>query len=415
MGKQITVLGAGSVGIGCAKHLLQRGWQVTMVDRREPARETSFGNAGVINASSFIPLNNTRLWRSLPAYLRNNKPHLRYRLRHVLTQFPWMFHFLRHATPAATEVTVAALSQLSNAALDEHKAFMQRAGNMHRLIERGWLKLFRQGNGLDPASIEAEWFRDAGISISTLDANAIRELEPVLAPIFNAGFLINDSSTVNNPGELLREYAAQFVADGGVLLQADVTAVRDAEGGGFILNTSTGEHRCEHLVVAAGPWSGDVLAGLGYRVRLGWERGYHQHFKLDGELPLTRTIHDVENAVIMSPMEAGVRITSGVELNHRDAPDNRSQLEQVIPLAREILPLGEPTPDPVWRGSRPTLPDSRPIIDRAPRHERLWLAFGHQHIGLMTGPVSGKLLAQLATGEQPDIDLTPFNARRWVR
>jgi len=113
-------------------------------------------------------------------------------------------------------------------------------------------------------------------------------------------------------------------------------------------------------------------------------------------------------------MDIGVRLTTGVELNHRDSASNFSQLEQVIPRAREAVSLGEPTEDPIWRGCRPTFPDSRPVIDRAPRHNNLWMAFGHQHIGLMSGPVTGKLLAQKIAGESTDIDLTPFSANRWV-
>jgi len=190
----------------------------------------------------------------------------------------------------------------------------------------------------------------------------------------------------------------------------------DSEGAnGFVLETEGGDLAADNLVVCAGPWSGSVLEWLGYRVMLQVERGYHQHFEQSGDKRLTRPLHDVDAGYIFAPMEPGLRLTTGVELQHRDAEPNHSQLQQVIPRAREAVDLGEPTADPVWMGCRPTFPDSRPVIDRAPAHENLWMAFGHQHIGLMSGPVTGKLLVQAICGEKTDIDLTPFAAGRWIR
>ncbi len=414
MGKSIAVLGAGSVGISTAIHLQQRGWDVTLIDRAEPASETSYGNAGVVNASSFVTLNNPALYKKLPAMLLNNTSYLRYNLPHVLKNLPWVFHFLKNANKQQTVQTAADLASLIEPALDEHKALMQRAGNMHRLAEVGWLKVFRQGAGFDPEGLEGQLYRRFGIAIDTLDAAAIRELEPSLAPIYGAGFLIRDSASVNNPGALLREYVQQFISDGGTLLNDDIQDL-SSTAEGFELQGNGGLHKYPHLVVAAGPWSADVLSMLGYKTQLGFERGYHQHYHLSEGASLGRSVHDVESGFIVGPMEIGVRITTGVELNHRDAESNHAQLEQVLPRVREALPIGEPTDDPIWRGCRPTFPDSKPVIDRAPRHDHLWLAFGHQHIGLMSGPVTGKLVAQLASGESTDIDLQPFSAQRWIQ
>lgn len=413
MNQPITVLGAGSVGVGTALHLQQRGWQVTLIDRAEPASATSYGNAGVINASSFVPLNNHSLWKSLPHYLKNNQPQVRYSWARIFKQFPWLFHFLKHANRRDATATSVALSQLCAPALDEHRALMQRAGNMHRLSQAGWLKVFRSENGFNTKGFDAELYERFGIGFQSLTSDEVYDLEPSLNRIFKSGFLLTDSAQVNNPGMLIKEYAQQFLADGGKLIKTNVSSVSH-DGMKFTLQADTPLHT-EHLVIAAGPWSADVLKTLGYNVMLGVERGYHQHFHPEGGAVLNRTFHDVDGGYIMAPMEAGIRITSGVELALRDAPSNPVQLKQVIPRAFEAFPLRGPTQDPIWRGSRPTLPDSRPIIGQAPAHQNLWLAFGHQHIGLMSGPITGKLLAQQISGEKTDIDLTPFRANRWVK
>jgi len=413
MTRKFTVIGAGSVGIGTAMHLQQRGFNVTLVDRKLPASETSYGNAGVVNASSYIPLNNPGLIPKLPKLLLNNSAYLRYSPGYVLRNFSWCYQFLRHCTEKHSLETAQALHSLIGDALDEHRALMQRAGNMGRLSESGWLKVFRDSGPLDPDGYEARMFDHFDIPYQNLSADDIAQLEPDLNPIFSSGYLLTTSASVNNPGQLLREYVEQFLGDGGEFVQTEVEAVVE-ENDGFVVKSGDSDVHAENLVICAGPWSGELLKMLGYRVLLGVERGYHQHFKLLEGAHLSRPIHDIDRGYILAPMDIGLRITTGVELNDPAAGKNLSQLEQVIPYAREAIALGGPTEDPVWCGCRPTFPDSRPVIDQAPRHSNLWVACGHQHIGLMSGPVTGKLLTQKICSESTDIDLAPFRASRWI-
>ena len=107
----------------------------------------------------------------------------------------------------------------------------------------------------------------------------------------------------------------------------------------------------------------------------------------------------------MTPMELGIRVTSGVELTGRDAPSSFAQLDQVVPLARSVAEFGDAVGE-TWRGSRPTLPDGLPMIGVAPRHAGLWLAFGNQHIGFTTGPATGAAIAAMIDGAPPSYDVT---------
>ncbi len=109
----------------------------------------------------------------------------------------------------------------------------------------------------------------------------------------------------------------------------------------------------------------------------------------------------------MAPMEEGYRVTSGVDLSRRDAPDNHRQIDQVTVSAQEAFPLEDGFAT-TWRGARPTLPDSLPMIGEAPRHPGLWLAFGNQHLGFSTGPITGEIVAALVCGETPPVDPRRF-------
>ena len=116
---------------------------------------------------------------------------------------------------------------------------------------------------------------------------------------------------------------------------------------------------------------------------------------------------------MLAPVEAGLRLSTGVELTERDAPANRAQLELAEAALRQAFPVGTRS-GPEWLGSRPTLPDCRPLIGEAPRQPGLWLAIGHQHIGLSTGPGTAQVLASLMLGEECPIDARPFRAERFI-
>jgi D-amino-acid dehydrogenase len=133
----------------------------------------------------------------------------------------------------------------------------------------------------------------------------------------------------------------------------------------------------QETVIALGPFAPDVLGPLGIRLPLGIKRGYHRHFRPNGNAALSRPVVDAENGYCLAPMEQGIRLTTGVEFAARDAPPTPVQLERVLPVAKRLFPLGDGVEATPWMGSRPCFPDSRPVIGRAPGHHGLWLAYGH--------------------------------------
>jgi D-amino-acid dehydrogenase len=165
--------------------------------------------------------------------------------------------------------------------------------------------------------------------------------------------------------------------------------------------------------VALGPWSDDVFGPLGYRMPLGWKRGYHRHYRAEGNATLSRPVIDADHGFAMAPMAKGIRVTTGAEFALRDAPKTPVQLTRVEPIARDMFPLAEPVDPEPWLGRRPCLPDMVPVIGPAPRHKGLWFCFGHHHLGFTLGPVTGRLLAEMMTNEAPFTDPGPYRADRF--
>ena len=413
MARPVAVLGAGIVGISCALHLARRGFKVTLVDRREPGSETSFGNSGVIGRASITPLGQPAIWRKLPRYAANRDRAARFGPGYPAARdLGWFLRFLANCRPGAFAANARRLNVLLAHALPEHEALI--AGDSGLLRRDGWLHLFRTGPGFEAtAGARALWYRH-GVRYRILDRDGLRDLEPHLGPVFQRALWFMDVASVADPGRVCRMLAERFAAEGGTVLREEVRGLGPA-GGGMRVELAGGELHADETVVALGPWSGDVLASLGYRLPVIRERGYHLHLAPRRGEPLGRPCLDAEGAYVVTPMTAGLRLTTGIEFSAPDAPPTPVQLDSVLPLAREAFPVGDTVDPEPWLGARPGTPDSLPVIGRAPRHPNLWLAFGHASIGFALGPVTGRLIAEMMSGETPLVDPVPYSAMRFRR
>jgi D-amino-acid dehydrogenase len=407
----VVVLGAGIVGVSAAYAARQQGLSVVLVDRREPGSETSYGNAGILSSGSISPLNNASLWSALPKYLTNRHAALRWNIGWTLRNADWVIQFLANAIPSRTRPRATALHGLIGASLKLHREWIVKAGAANHIRETGWLKAWRS-DATDAAKREQALLTEFGIESQLLDRQAISALEPDIVPIYKVGLLHTQTASVDSPGNVVKAYAKMFAGVGGEIRQSDIKAIVP-DGEGWRVMLADGEISARHVVVALGPWSADILRPLGYRVPLAFERGYHREFRPNPARSLQRPIHDADGSFLMTPMEQGIRVTSGVELTDRDAPSSFAQIDAVEPMAREVVEFGEQVGD-TWRGSRPTLPDSLPMIGPAPRHAGLWLAFGNQHIGFTTGPATGAAIVAMIKGMPPPFDATPFAPSRYI-
>jgi D-amino-acid dehydrogenase len=407
----VAVLGAGIVGVSAAYAARQRGLSVVLVDRREPGSETSYGNAGILSSGSISPLNNPALWRALPKYLTNQHPALRWNMGWAIRNPDWVIRFLANATNSRLRPRATALHGLIGASLKLHREWIVKAGAGQRIRETGWLKAWRS-DAVASAKREQALLSEYGIESRLLDRQDISALEPSIVPVYKVGLLHTQTASVDSPGAVVKAYANMLAGSGGEIRQSEIKAiVPDGEGWRVVL--TDGAISARHVVIALGPWSSDILRPLGYRVPLAFERGYHREFKPNPARTLQRPIHDADGSFLMTPMEQGIRVTSGVELTDRDAPSSFAQIDAVVPLARGVVEFGDAVGE-TWRGARPTLPDSLPMIGPAPRHPGLWLAFGNQHIGFTTGPATGAAIAAMIGGAPPLFDVTAFAPGRYL-
>lgn len=409
----VIVLGAGIIGVSIALHLQERGRNVLLVDRGEPGAETSHGNAGLIERSSVIPYAFPRDLKTLLAYASNGATAVRYRPATLLRMAPWLARYWWHSGGSRLDAAARAMLPLIEACVTEHARFTVAAGTAALMRSGGWIELYRSSAALRDAAAAAAALESHGLAYDLLDRDALREREPDLhGDAVAGGVHWRDPVTVSDPGAVTRAYAALFVARGGRLARGDALALR-RDGAAWQLPAEGAVHQAPEVVVALGPWSGDLYTRLGYRFPLAYKRGYHMHYEpASGALP-RHPLCEAQAGFVLTAMTAGIRLTTGIELAERDAPSDPRQLDAAERIARRLMPLGRRLDPEPWRGARPCLPDMLPVIGKAQRHDGLWFAFGHAHHGFTLGPVTGRLVADLLTTGTSFISGEPFRPGRF--
>lgn len=412
-GRSALVLGAGMVGICTALHLQQRGWTVTLIDRTGPGAEASSGNAGVISRGSIMSNSYPGLIKDLPKMLTGRLDSVRVTLGGLLTSFDWSLRFLMNANAARNREIAVPLNTLLSRCVEEHLSLMDQAGATRHVRDGGWLKLHRSDKSLKKTVLEKEILTALGVAFDTLEPGDIAALEPHLQPIYKGGLHIRETHSVDDPGAVCRAYAALFQKRGGDLRLAEVSRLSENADSVTAHFAGGDSQTADHAVVAMGGWSDLFLKPLGIRTPLYRERGYHRHYRAKGNATLNRPIYDAGGSFVITPMARGIRVTCGVEIAARNAPPSPVQIENIMPRVREAFPLEDTVDDAPWFGQRPSLPDSIPAIGRAREGSRIWTNFGHQHVGFTLGPISGRLLAEMMSGEAPVVDPAPYSLTRF--
>ncbi|HZQ12493.1 MAG TPA: FAD-dependent oxidoreductase [Pseudolabrys sp.] len=407
------ILGAGIVGTCVALHLAKRGLSVALVDRSALGEQTSFGNAGIIEGNTIFPPAFPADAGALARIAAKRASDANYHLTFLPKVLPWLWAFRAASRPERLIETAHLIRPLFASAVPEHEALLKEAGGSQYLRKTGWLKVYRRQTSFKGLQREFDLAADMGLPLTPLDTKGAQALEPSLLPVFAHAVFWPEAASVSNPFRVTLAYASRLRALGGVTVSGDARTLH-RKGNGWRVETDEGGVDAAEVVIALGPWAGDFLADRGLRLPFAVKRGYHRHFRGQGNASLARPVLDADIGYCITPMEMGIRMTTGVEFAARDAPASPVLFARIMPQARALFPLGERADETTWMGSRPCFPDSRPVIGRAPGQSGLWLAIGHAHWGLTLGPSTGRMLAEMMAGVTPFVDPAPYRAERFL-
>lgn len=405
---EIIVLGAGIVGVATAIALQDQGHDVQLIDRRGPGEETSFGNAGVIQSEARAPYAMPRAPLTLLRMALGLGNDVLLDPLRLPAQTRALVAYFHHSAPHRHAKIAAAYAPLIARTTRDHLDLAKRAGADALIRKSGLGEIYDTQKSLDAAAaFAASAARDHDLRHDILSGSQMQATEPCIKTPPKGAIIWHDSWSTTDPGALVRAHG-RLAADLGVDFQTGAIEAMRPTKGGWTVSAANQSWTARHLVLALGPWTPKALQPLGYKIGMIRKRGYHGQYK--AEAKLTRPYLLADHGVVLSSMSDGLRITTGAHLTSLDAPQNLRQLRHGQTAARTLIGLETETTNSDWSGTRPCLPDMLPLVGSLPRHENLWVNFGHGHQGFTLGPTTGKLLADAIAGQSEPI-ATPLDPR----
>ncbi len=412
--KTVAVIGAGIVGVSTAIWLQRAGHDVILIDRAGPAEGTSFGNGGVLASCSVVPVTVPGLIWKAPGMLFSPAQPLFLKWGYLPRLAPWLLRYLSHANADDVRRVARALTPIIGDSANDHLALAHGTGAERWVVPSDYLFIYD-----DRAHYEGDAFgwrirRENGFEWDEMEADAFHAYDPAFSRDLNFAARLRGHGRIADPGQYVKDLAAHVERSGGRLLIAEVEDI--AREGGRVTGVRAGGQTvaCDAAVITAGVWSGPLMRRLGLRVPLESERGYHIELWEPSVMPKS-PVMVVSGKFVMTPMEGRLRLAGIVEFGGTEAPPSRAPFELLKRHLPNVLPGIRYRDVTEWMGHRPAPSDSIPVIGEIPGLQGAYAGFGHHHIGLTGGPKTGQLLAQLISGQRPNVDLSPYSPARFAR
>jgi D-amino-acid dehydrogenase len=417
MSLHVAVIGSGIIGAIAACEALRDGHEVTVIDAGPPGGEhaASYGNAAWISEGTVMPVSTPGLWREVPGYLMDPLGPFAIRWRHLPKILPWLVKFvMAGATVAKIEATARARRALVATSIERYRGLAEEAGLSHLLRRNGLLFVYPSRREFEAEGLGWRLRRELGLTWQEFDADGLRRLEPGLGDAYRFGALLNEGAHLTDPGAFVAGLVAHVVRNGGRFVEAGATGFRIGSGRLAAVLTDRGEIACDRALVCAGIGSRELARKAGDVVPLESERGYHLVIPDPAYAP-RHPIMPSDGKMGVTLTDAGLRIAGQVELAGTQAPPDWRRADILRAHLKRILPgvEADPAREARWMGHRPSTPDGLPCLGPASASPDIVYGFGHGHSGICMGPLSARLIVDLATGTRPVVDPAPYAAGRF--
>lgn len=408
----VAVIGAGIVGVSTAIWLQRDGHDVVLIDRAGPGEGTSYGNGGVLASCSIVPVTVPGLMRKAPRMLLDPGQPLFLKWSYLPRLAPWLRAYLRHCRPEEARRIAAALAPIVGDSLAEHQALSAGTVAEKWVVPSDYVFVYN-----DRAHFEADAFgwgirKAHGFRWEELEGEAFRAYDPAFAPALSFAVRLPGHGRIGDPGRYVKDLAGHVEANGGKFIKGEVTDIAREDGRVTGVRIGGETLPCSAAVIATGAWSGPLVRGLGVKMPLESERGYHLELWNPNRMPRS-PVMIASGKFVVTPMEDRLRLAGIVEFGGLEAPASRAPFALLMKNIKTAMPGLTWRETTEWMGHRPAPADSIPIIGEAPGIKGAYLGFGHHHVGLTGGPKTGRLLAQLISGRTPNLDLAPYAPSRF--
>lgn len=418
MSKHVVVIGAGIVGLTSAYYLRQRGFEVTVLERDGADRTTtSYGNAGMVVPSHFIPLAAPGVVAQGIRWMANPKSPFYIRPRLDPGVVGWGWRFWRAGTAEHVRRAAPVLLGLNLASRDLYVSLNEELGGGFDFERQGLTMLTATDHALEDEAKVADMAHRLGLAARVLDKAGVQAMEPDIELNVVGGVHFPEDAHFD-PTKFMRVLARRLQADG-VELRFGANVTGFAEGSGRLTAArvaGSGSVAADHVVLAAGSWSGAVGRQLGLKLPMQPGKGYSMTLERPSQRLRVPSIL-AEARVAVTRMGERLRVGGTMELAGFDDRANEVRVAGIIESALRYFPgltREEFDAVPRWHGFRPCSPDGVPYLGNSPKHANLTVATGHSMMGVSLAPITGSLVSQLAAGEQPSHDLALARVDRYA-
>ena len=407
----VGIVGAGIQGICISLFLVKKGFEVTLIDRDEPGKNSaSYGNAGHLSPYASVPMNRPDVLFDVPAMLLSTTGPLALKWNYVPKMIPWFLKFIKNCNRKSMMHTAKYMHQILDLALPAYDELFQDI-DISGLVESRGIIYFWTDKDLKSRELEINIRKELGVEQQLLTPDEIHDLEPNMRKVYHGGIYYPSARHTKNPRKILLKLFDLFLKRGGKFEKQNVETINFSADNKPVIKTNLNSYSFDKAVIACGAFSKKLTDNLDEKIPLDTERGYHVHFKNCDHL-LQRPVISSNRGFGITPMEQGLRVVGTVEFGGLKNPLSKSRIKNLINNAKYML--GDlPDHEDEWLGFRPTLPDFLPVMGPSKNHKNIYYCFGHHHLGWTLGPISGKIVSGMIANENTNLDLKPYSSLRF--
>lgn len=417
MNKRILIIGGGVIGLSVAYECAKRGLEVTLLERNGAERDgCSFGNAGMIVPSHFVPLAAPGMVALGLKWMWNPESPFYIKPRFDAELFEWAHKFWRAANPGHVARCAPLIRDLSFASRTLFEEFAAKTGNSFSLVTKGLVMLCKTPHTLEEEAKFAARANELGVPAEVLGAKQLAQLDPGVTMDVAGGVYFPKDCQLT-PARFLAALQAECVKLGVEFCwNAEVTGWNICGGRINSVTTTRGECGGDEVVLCGGSWSPVVARGLGLNIPMQAGKGYSLTLSKPRQLPQICSIF-TEARVAVTPMDGALRVGGTMEIAGLNEDVNPVRVQGIVKSVPKYYPefrVEDFAGIHPWRGLRPCSPDGMPYIGRTEKFSNLTLATGHAMMGLSLGPVTGKLVGEIVSGDKLSHDLSLLSPDRYA-
>ena len=411
--KTIIVIGAGIVGVSTAIWLQRSGFKVTIIDQKGPATGASHGNAGILAASSIIPVPNPSLIKKLPFYLLSKDSPVFFKMSYLPKMFPFLISYLSKSNLREVNKYAERMTPLIFDTVCQHKSLAKGTGAEKFISFQDYCFGYEtEKNFLNDKKV---WKlrQKHGLPFEVVNGNEFSNFDPFYKDLFDVIVKCKNHGKINDPGLYVKTLCDHFLSQGGELIISKVNDISSKNLNDVIVKIESDSLIANKIVVATGAWSKIILKKFKIKMPLESERGYHVEYLEPNFYPKVPMMLTSKKFVI-TPMDGRIRVAGLVEFAGLKTLKRKPPLNLLKNKIKDLFPNLKCKEKIEWLGHRPALVDSLPMLGYLDKNKQILVAFGHQHLGLTAGAKTGRIVSDLIIGNDIKLKISNYRPNRFM-